>query len=436
MPSSSSARDVLVLGAGLAGLSAALHLKLGYRLIEKADRPGGLCRGRVRDGFRFDQTGHWLHLRHPATRSLAEQTLPGGWLELRRRAAVFSHGVFTRYPYQVHGHGLPATVAAENLLGFMQARYGEEGRALRGRPPRNFAEHVLRHLGAGLARNFMFPYNRKVWTVPPEELSTEWMGRFVPRPTAEQVVRGALGLEGDDLGYNATFLYPREGGVEAFAAALARRLPRPAECGVAPVWLDAGRRAAGLSTGEEIPYRAAVSTVPLPELVRLCRDAPAAVREAADRLRSATVTYVDVAARGDGQAPWHWVYLPEPRLRPYRAGSASAAVPSLAPPGGRSFWVELSAPGPVPAAEAEPAALETLLELGFLGSAAEVLFVETHSIPHAYPIHDRDYGPARALVRGWLARHGIDTAGRAGAWEYSSMEDAMLAGRESAGRIG
>jgi protoporphyrinogen oxidase len=427
--------DILVVGAGLAGLSAALHLGGGYRLVEKADRPGGLCRTDARDGFLFDATGHWLHLRDPAMRALAEEVLPGGWVEVRRRAAIWSHRVFTRYPYQVNTHGLPPEVVAENVLGFVDAQLGENGRALRERAPRSFAEFVLRHLGEGFARNFMFPYNEKLWTVPPEHLSTEWMGRFVPRPTLEQVIRGALGLEGDQAGYNDTFLYPREGGIEAFAAALARRLPRPAECGVRPVAVDPERKVARLSTGEEVRWRALVATLPLPELVRLCDAAPREVREAAARLRAATVTYVNVAARDTGAPPFHWVYLPERRYRAYRVGSASAAVPSLAPPGCRSFYVEFSSRAPLPAGEVEPEAVETLLDLGLVGARSDVLFAFARVIPDAYAIHDDAWAPSREAILGWLAGHDILAAGRSGRWEYSSMEDALLAGRDSARKL-
>ena len=426
---------MLVLGAGLAGISAGLTLDRGYRLVERGTRPGGLCRTRLRDGFAFDATGHWLHLRDPGMRALAEELLPGGWVSVERRAAIWSNGVFTPYPYQVHTHGLPPAVIAENVLGFVAARLGEEGRALREREPRNFAEFVLRHLGPGFARNFMFPYNEKLWTVPPEDLSTEWMGRFVPQPTLEQVVRGALGLAEEGAGYNASFLYPREGGIETFVRALTARLTRPAECGVHPVSIDPGRKVALLSTGEEVPFRAVIATAPLPSLVELVGGAPPSVREAARSLRAATVTYVNVAARDVGGPPWHWVYLPEPRLRPYRVGSASAAVPSLAPPGCRSFYVEMSGAAPVPAAEAEAAALTALLELGMVRSAADVLFAETHSIPHAYVIHDARYGSAREEVRTWLAGWDVLVAGRSGSWEYSSMEDALLGGREAALRL-
>jgi protoporphyrinogen oxidase len=364
-----------------------------------------------------------------------DELLPGGFLEVARRAAIWSHGVFTRYPYQVNTHGLPPAVVAENLLGFLEAQLGEGGRALREREPRDFAEHVRRHLGEGFARNFMFPYNAKLWTVPPTELSTAWMGRFVPRPSVAEVVRGALGLEGDGSGYNATFLYPRTGGIESLVRALAARLPRAAECGVTVEWLDPVRRTARLTTGEEVPWRGVIATAPLPEILRLVPAVPAAVQEAARALRAATVTYVNVAARDVGAPPWHWVYLPEPRLLPYRVGSASAAVPGLAPPGGRSFYVEMSAPEPVPEPRAEEAAVEALLELGFLRSRADLLFLETRHIPAAYVIHDHAWAAARETVRDWLAGQGILVAGRSGSWEYSSMEDALLSGRAAARRL-
>ncbi len=427
--------DVLILGAGLAGLSTAIHLGGGYRLIEKCERVGGLCKTDRREGFSFDATGHWLHLRDPAMRALAEEVLPGGWATVERRAGIWSHRVFTRYPYQVNTHGLPPEVVAENVLGFVEAHYGDKGRALREREPRTFGEFILRHLGEGFARNFMFPYNEKLWTVHPNDMGTEWTGRFVPRPTVEQVVRGALGLEGDRAGYNASFLYPQQGGIETFAAALGRRLPRPAECGVHPVGLDVRRRVARMSTGEEIRWRAVVGTIPLPDLVALCDDATPAVREAAARLRATTVTYVNVAARDVGATPFHWVYLPEKCYAPYRVGSASAAVPSVAPAGCRSFYVEFSAPGPLQAERVERQAVETLLDLGLLRSQGDVLFAETRSIPHAYVIYDPDYGPAKKTISEYLASRDILTAGRYGNWEYSSMEDALLAGRESARKI-
>lgn len=427
--------EVLILGAGLAGLSAATQLSTGYRLIEKSERVGGLCKTDVRQGFCFDATGHWLHLRDPSIQTLAQEVLPDGWITVDRRAAIWSHRVFTPYPYQVNTAGLPPEVIAENLLGFIEAHYGEMGRALRERKPRSFGEFIQCHLGQGFARNFMVPYNRKLWTVHPDDLSAEWTGRFVPCPTLEQVVRGALGLEAEGAGYNAQFLYPRQGGIESFAAALGRRLVRPAECGVRVLSLDVKRKTALLTTGEEIRWRAVIGTIPLPELVALCGEVPPLVREAVSRLRATTVTYVNLAARDRGAPPFHWLYLPEERDAPYRVGSASAVVSSVAPAGHRSFYVEFSARDPLPPLLVERQAVETLLDLGLLRLKEDLLFAETRIIPQAYVIHDFDYGPARKTVLDYLATRDILTAGRYGSWEYSSMEDALLGGRDSARKV-
>ncbi len=66
----------------------------------------------------------------------------------------------------------------------------------------------------------MLPYNARLWGVPPSEVTSEWCQRFVPLPKLEDVLRGALGAQAPELGYNTSFWYP-ERGVGTFS----RRLP-------------------------------------------------------------------------------------------------------------------------------------------------------------------------------------------------------------------
>ena len=58
--------DTLILGGGLAGLSAAYHLgERGARsrlVVEAKDRVGGTAGSVTTGGFTFDYTGHLLHL--------------------------------------------------------------------------------------------------------------------------------------------------------------------------------------------------------------------------------------------------------------------------------------------------------------------------------------------------------------------------------------
>jgi len=440
---------IFILGGGLAGLSTAYFLKRPWRLIERSDRVGGLIKTESIDGFLFDPTGHWLHLRDPEIKRLVTETwLPGQLITLQRKAGIFSRGVFTRFPYQVNTHGLPKEVVAENLIGFVEAHYGEKGRALREREPVTFEDFILRHLGEGFARNFMLPYNRKLWTVAASELSAAWCGRFVPKPSLKEVVEGALGIGGDAIGYNASFLYPRDGGIEAWAKALRKSLdgkPDGADPGgeeasrievkIEPTAIDWKARRLTLSDQRMLPYGHLVSTLPLPGLVGLLTDVPEAVRAAAGRLRATTVTYVAVGVDSPNRQPWHWIYLPEDDFKTYRIGSPSAVYERLAPPGTSSFYVEYSHHGELSPEACERYAVEDLLRSEMIHRIGDVRFAKAREIPHAYVLYDEHYGPAKKTIIDFLEHAGILTAGRYGQWEYSSMEDAVLAGRACAARL-
>jgi protoporphyrinogen oxidase len=427
----------IVVGGGLAGLACARELGERFTLLEAEDRLGGLCRTDVASGFSFDWTGHWLHARDPEMKRLiSERWLAGNLLDVQRRALIYSEGVWTAFPYQFNLHGLPPQTVAECLLGFAGATLGPEGAELRERPLRNAAEFILRHLGEGFARRFMFPYNEKLYTVPCEDLSPEWGGRFIPRPSLDEVVRGALGLAREDAGYNATFWYPREGGIESLVRGLAadvRALPGEVRTSARVEGIDAARRRVRIA-GEELPFDELVLTAPLPAAARMLTEAPAEVREAAARLRAVSVTVVEVGADDVGGERFHWAYYPEKRFPFYRIGSPSEVNPVLAPRGCRSFAVEFAHLGRADHAQLVEQALQGLAACGLV-DRARVRLQRARTIPVAYVLFDHAHAAARETVLQHLSLHGIQVAGRYGRWEYSSMEDALLSGREAARKL-
>lgn len=436
--------ETLILGAGLAGLSAAYHLERGFHIVEKSERPGGLCKSELRQTpagtFTFDHTGHWLHLRDPSVKRLVDALLPGAFVEIERQARIYSHGLFTAYPYQVNTHGLPKAVVSELLLGFHEAHFGEGGKALREREPATFADFILRHLGEGFAKHFMFPYNTKIYTVHPRELSAAWCGRFVPKPSLAQVVHGALGLETEGLGYNAHFIYPREGGIETLPRGFVPPVTRmgPLECNVEPRAIDHQRKQVTLADGRTLTYGSLVSSIPPQALIALLRaggSVPEAVDAAARELRAVWTTYVNVGARG-ATLPYHWVYFPEARFPFYRVGSPSSTYAATAPAGHCSFYVEFSKQMAVyDHRQAEREAVDGLLACGLLQDRDQVLFAEARTIPNSYVLYDQAYGKARQTIVEFLQSVGIEPVGRYGNWEYSSMEDAIRGGRAAAEKI-
>ncbi|MDY0059512.1 MAG: FAD-dependent oxidoreductase [Myxococcota bacterium] len=423
----------LILGAGLAGLACARGLGQDYRILEQEARVGGLAVTDHHDGFFFDRAGHWLHLRDDRTRTLVEELLGGDQLSVERQARIYSQGVLTRYPFQANTHGLPPETVRDCLIGFVEA--WERRRKGAGRPA-NFEEFIHHHLGWGIARHFMVPYNRKLWGVPLRELDSSWCGRFVPRPSLEEVLGGAAGCPVEGLGYNARFVYPRVGGIGVLAERLAASLTVPVELSCAATAIDPHRREVTTSTGERIPYETLVSSLPLPTLIRLLTSAPDEVRDAALRLRASTVVCVNLGVRGPALYGVHWVYVPEPEFPFYRVGSYSNAVPGLAPEGCSSLYVETSfPPGEAPHDEARLLAevQAGLLRMGALTPENEPCAVQVQVLRDAYVLFDGARDRAVSLLGDFLRKTaGIHTIGRYGRWIYNSMEDSLLDGLETA----
>jgi protoporphyrinogen oxidase len=439
----------LVLGAGLTGLSTAAHAQGDLRVLEATPFIGGKARTRQRDGARFDITGHWLHLRDAQIQEWVHQ-LPGlNLVKHNRKARIFSSGVYTLYPFQANTYGLPPAVARACLQGFVDARLHdvELGPQAPTRPePKTFADWIEQKFGAGIAEHFMFPYNEKIWTVHPRELSAAWCeSSYIPIPQVEDVIAGAVGASREALGYNTHFLYPDDGGgIEGLAQAIKRTLSIEIECERPVASIDVRNRRATTQDGETIAYHKLVSTMPLTALIDACArggELPAEVAHARSLLRSTTVSHLDVLAKGsnhDQAGPWdgagqpHWTYFPERQFPFYRVGSFSAVEPKMTDGETRNFYVEIAHRGERQVEQEVDACLAGLEAASLIDGVDSVLDVTVEHVPNAYVLQDPNYPVSRTTLIDYLKSQNILSTGRYGNWEYSAMEDALIHGRKAA----
>jgi len=424
----SSAAPIQILGAGLTGMSAAHHLERDFQIHERLAHPGGHVITSEREGFRFDRTGHLLHLRDASIRSWVERLLPGRLTNVHRNSRVWSQGVYTRYPYQANTFGLPPQVAYECLSGYLQAR--ERGLTGQEPEPRDFEEFCLQHFGPGFSRHFMIPYNSKLWGVHPRDITAAWCSRFVPMPKLEDVLAGAVGLNDRELGYNTDFLYPARG-IGELTTALAADLRARIRFEHAPKAIDYRRRKLVFDDGE-VPYDVLISTAPLDALLALLIDAPDEVRDAATRLRCNPLYYLDVALERPVGVPLHWAYVPEERYPFYRVGCYSQFSEQMAPAGKAGLYVELASRTPPDMSLLLPDVAAGLCEMGLIESPGDIRFAELRRIDHAYVVFDHAYYASLEAIRPFLREQRILSSGRYGGWNYSSMEDALIFGRQAA----
>lgn len=416
----------MVLGAGLAGLSAALHMKKGVRILEKRPEPGGLCDTVIDEGFRFDRTGHLLHLSDPRARKMVLGFLRGDLVRIERRSRIFSHGVYTHYPFQANLHGLPPRIVAECLESFVEAYAARGGERIDGD---NFEDFIRANFGDGIARNFMIPYNRKLWGVHPREITSRWCDRFVPTPSLREVVAGTVGMPQGKLGYNASFLYPTLG-VGSLSRAMADKVGE-IEYRTAPTAIDFKRRRVRVRGNWE-PYTALVSSIPLDRLCSLLVEPPAAIRDWAASLRCTRLRYLDVALERRPGTEYHWSYVPENKYPFYRVGSYSNFSPRMAPRGKGNLYVELASRGALKMDSLMPRVVSGLVEMGIIRRASDIRFARPRLIDRAYVVYDQSREAASRGILSWLESRDILSIGRYGRWEYAAMENAMVQGMEAA----
>jgi protoporphyrinogen oxidase len=423
--------EIIIIGAGITGLSTARFLKKPYRILEKEKTPGGLCRSVVIDGCTFDYSGHLLHLRHSDTRMLIRKLMGNNIAEIERNAWVYTQGVCLPYPFQANLYALPDAVKNECLAGFMRRNKSR----IRSSYP-TFLSWSRAVFGDGITRHFMQPYNEKLWTVSARRLTSDWVAPFVPRPSLEEVVSGSKRKLVKRFGYNATFYYPRRGGSQALVDALAGG-DTPIEFGVSASRIDCRKKYLETADGRRLHYDHLVSTQPLPELLGSISGLPSRLKAAAARLDWNTVYCLNIAVhhRKTGRADnKHWVYFPDKKYPFYRAGIYSNIAPSMAPAGLRTMYVEVSArPGTNPLSRGVIASLFAgLIDAGLVTKSDRVEIVHQLSMPYAYVIYDRYRSEALRSILTYLASHDIHSIGRYGAWEYSYMEKSIMDGRQTA----
>ena len=95
-------------------------------------------------------------------------------------------GHWPQHPVQLHLHGLPEDVIVKVIADFVEERQAPD------RPVKNYADWLLTSFGRTFAELFPMQYTRKYHTTTADNMTTDWLGPRIYRPSLEEVLRGAL----------------------------------------------------------------------------------------------------------------------------------------------------------------------------------------------------------------------------------------------------
>jgi UDP-galactopyranose mutase len=432
--------DILIIGSGLAGLSCAYHLKeegIPFRILERDSRPGGLCRTERRDGFSFDHSIHILYPQDPyAKRLIQDVLLKGNFTVQRRRSYCYTQGVYTEYPYQAHNFGLPEETIMENLMGLIHATYTNHRKE-----PENFEEWIVHTFGDGIAKNFMVPYNRKVWAWDLRDMNFDWISGRVPRPTVREVLEGALKGPEKLYGPNHKFWYPEEGGIEALPRGFDPFVNGELCLDTNVCEIDPFRKTVTAVNGEgkaaEHSYKFLVTTVPLPRLLKMMTRSPNGNVPEEKEFKYNVVHTVNLGIRGPELPPYHWVYYPTEETIFHRLSFPHLFSKRMVPEGCQSIMCEISESGFKPRDKAKIVSecIADLKKVGILLPGHEILHESVTTLDPAYIIYDLKHRETVNRLHSACNEIGIMPCGRFGDWEYLNMDHSIMSGKRIADEI-
>lgn len=426
---------VVIIGAGLTGLSTAYHLeKKGFTdfiIVEKEAQPGGLCRSVKQDGFTFDYSGHLLHSSDDYFSSFLKDIFSDELLNtVQRRSFIYSHDTYTRYPYQINLHGLPPETIIECIEGYVNRKKSI-------RKPKTFSEWVLKFFGQGLAESFFFPYQAKLLQYDPKKLAASWTGRFVPQTSLRQMLYGALQSSAEKVGYNASFLYPKLG-IQCLIDRLIKKINKPVVTGKAVANIDLKKNVIFFEDGDSESFDIIINTMPLDLLLHSISDHSSThFNRTAENLLCTSVACLNLGISRNIDAEKHWIYYPEKEYPFYRVGFYHNFSSSLVPASCSSMYVECSYKKNASYRSLQKMINDVQLNIKQLFNIddSEIIAKNIIKMPHAYVVYDAWRERNLSVLLDGLKREGIYSIGRYGAWKYSSMQESVLDGKKVADTI-
>ena len=404
-------KKVVILGAGMTGLTAAHYLqKNGIKpfLLEKKQVHGGLCRTEKKGGFLFDYSGHLLHFkkRNSQWKKFITNELKIPLRAHSRKASIYVKNNMIPYPFQYHLAYLPASEKRKCVDDFIKAaRLLKQQKGEMPDSP-SFYDWARKSFGERMYRLFFHPYNSKLWKFDLKDMTTLWMGRFVPPPDAEKILKGAsIKDPSQDAGYNVNFHYPSSGGIGTVIDALAvnKNIIFNVEINKISV-----KEKKIYFDGGTMPYDHLVSTIPLPVLAKYLRGLPE-VRKLSKQLRWISVKNTNLAVNKDCSKLGHWIYFPHRKLPFYRLGFLSNFSDS--PEGYSNIYIETSY-----RKGKNPPASKSIFKFLKIPESKVTERLEL-DIPFAYVIYDRNREKVLPAVFEMLNNKNILSTGRYGGWK-------------------
>lgn len=411
------------MGAGIAGISAAYHLKQKGEnsvIFEKDNDWGGLCGFFEIDGFRFDRFVHFTFAKDEKIAELFAKSSP-----LYAHPPVsynYWRGCWLKHPAQNNLAPLPIEEKVKIIDSFVNRPRKDVAEIS------DYAEWLRVQYGDYFAENFPFAYTRKYWGVEAKQLETKWVGNRLHVSPLPEVLRGAFAEQQENFYYTKFMNYPKKGGFRSIMnecrKGLDIRLNKKA------VRIDTAAKQVEFADGTVEKYDNLISSLPLPEIIKMISDVPENVQNAAKQLRWTCGYQVSLGFNRPDVAKYLWFYIYDEDVPPARVYSPNLKSPDNAPEGCSSLQAEIFFANGAKVVDKNIILQKTVEKLKEICqfNDSDVVVKDIRFEPYANIIFTPEIYESRKVVREWLQAQGIKTIGRFGEWDYLWSHQAFESG--------
>ncbi len=425
--------DIVILGAGMAGYGAAHYLtQAGLRptIFEKNTYFGGHTHSYEYDqGFVFDEGPHISFTKDERMQGILAEFVDEQYENLQAKANNYFEGHWVKHPAQCNLYGLPPELITQIITEF--ALLGDIDMS----EIKNYEQWLIASFGETFATRFPMRYGLRYHTTEAKNMSTDWLGPRLYKPNLQEVIKGALSPETEDVHYISNFRYPTAGGFKTYL----NRMGDFAniELSHKAIAIDPITRQIDFANGKVKIFKKLVSSLPLTELLPIIKNVPDDVMHAVQKLSCTKCVVVNLGIERPDVADADWTYIYDEDICFTRLSYPYRFSPNNAPKNTSSIQAELYfsdkyKPLTQPIDSYIPRVIADLKRIGLLAEDDKISLSDAKLLPYANIIFDLDREAAVKIVRDYLEDIDIQVCGRYGEWAYIWTDESFVSGESAA----
>lgn len=383
--------NYIILGAGPSGLTFAQKLKekreKSFLILEKENEPGGLCRSAQVDGSPMDiGGGHFLDNRKKNVLDFIFKFMPEGeWNKISRVSTIKVGDNEIDYPFEANIWQFPPKICIKYLVSIFKAGIKKKFQKC----PDRFIEWIYWKLGNQISRDYMIPYNNKIWSTDLNNLGTYWLYKLPDVSLRNTLLSFVFQKPFGKIPGHAQFYYPKKFGYGEVWKRVASDIKGSIIYGfqVDSVNFDT------LCINGKYQSKCIVNTIPWREITG-DESVPDNIKENVRKLEYISLTTSYYNNPQDTKA--HWTYFPDEKLSYHRKLFRFNFLP-----GSRGYWTETN-------------------QKRWKDDGAT-----SFHHPYAYPLNTIDKPKAIKVILDWAEAKNVYGLGRWGRWNHMNSDVAV-----------